>query len=50
MSFDVVQQVLGTCFVIAWVFIGGMMARESLDHARQLRFDAASDTPPHPNS
>ncbi|WP_425396924.1 hypothetical protein [Aeoliella sp.] len=45
MPFDVVMPILGTCFVSAWVFIGGMMVRDSLDRAREIRFDSANE--PH---
>jgi hypothetical protein len=47
MPFDLHLSVLGTCFVCAWVFIGGMMVRESIDHARRLRFDPPSEPSPH---
>lgn len=43
MPFDIVMPILGTCFVSAWVFIGGMMVRDSLDRARRIRFDSPSD-------
>lgn len=43
MPFDLVLPILGCCFVAAWVFIGGMMMRDSLDHARRLRFDTQLD-------
>lgn len=45
MPFDYVQTVLGLSFVLAWVFIGGMMMRDSLDEARRHRFDKPSDDP-----
>lgn len=43
MPFDIVLPVLGTCFVTTWIFIGGMLVRDSLDQARKVRFDTPSD-------
>ena len=45
MPFDMVFIVLGASFVSAWVFIGGMLMRDSLDHAKHVRFDPASSLP-----
>lgn len=47
MPFDLVLPVLGWCFVAAWVFIGGMMVRDTLDHTRSLRFDPSEDLGNH---
>ncbi|QDU54380.1 hypothetical protein [Aeoliella mucimassa] len=47
MPFDAVLPVLGTCFVVAWVFIGGLMVSDTLRDARRSRVDGASDVPPH---
>lgn len=45
MPFDIIPPVLGVCFATAWVFIGGMLIRDSLDHARRYRVDSPSDPP-----
>ncbi|MGI9455983.1 MAG: hypothetical protein ACR2NU_05440 [Aeoliella sp.] len=45
MPFDTVLVVLGYSFVSAWVFIGGMLMRDSLDRARGMRFDASVEDP-----
>ena len=47
MPYDAVMPVLGTCFVIAWVFVGGLMMGDSLRDVRRTRVDHSSDTPPH---
>lgn len=48
MPFDIVLPVLGSCFVSAWVFIGGLLLRESLEHVRRIRIDAREEMPPAP--
>ena len=47
MPFDVVLSVLGTCFMSAWIFIGGMMFRDSLDQTRRVHLDTPRNGPPH---
>lgn len=43
MPFDHVIIVLGASFAAAWAFIAGMLASDSLDNARRLRFDESQE-------
>jgi hypothetical protein len=45
MPYDYVQAILGCSFLLAWVFIGGMLLRDSLDETRKHRIDFPAEDP-----